>query len=611
MRYVTGFRWMVALIVMALGPAVPWASGQDGDVGSAGSVAERLVDTPASELAILLAPLPVEELEEVASAALAQVREAGEDLAAALIEQKRAHDAEATDAERERVDARVEELLVRRSGAVARAGVVLEALKLKGADVASREAYVGVVERLTPEVVSAAGDEQLSDEERAAAELDRRVSRIVSQVRDEPPVHERDEPWTVPLSELELELQPLGMDRIEERLKKWLTLVQREVRERIRIDIALQRAEDDAVRSELAGRSAAQQGLVQALVKRAQVALMMLKRRGGDTAAYEKYIANATGQKLNVRDPGVLWAQVMAWVRSSEGGVKWGRNILAFVGILAAFWVLSRLLGRAVATAVSRIPKASSLLRSFLVGGVKRLTMLIGLVVAVSALGVNITPLVAAIGAAGLVIGLALQGTLSNFASGILILIYRPYDVGDVITGGGVTGKVNSMNLVSTHVLTFDNQVLIVPNNEIWNGVITNITGQKTRRVDLTFGIAYSADIGKAVKILEETLAAHRLTLADPAPVVRVHELGDNSVNLIARPWVKTADYWDVYWDLMREVKERFDAEGIGIPFPQRDLHVPGAIEVRLADGEGRPRPVSEVEPRPARDAVAREPRSG
>ena len=223
-----------------------------------------------------------------------------------------------------------------------------------------------------------------------------------------------------------------------------------------------------------------------------------------------------------------------------------------------------------------------------LVGTVQRVTVLVGLVVGVSMLGVNIGPLLAMIGAAGLVIGLALQGTLSNFASGILILMNRPYDVGHVINAGGVLGKVEAMNLVSTSILTFDNQLMLVPNNQIWNGVITNVTGKPTRRVDLTFGIGYSDDAEKAMRIIGEVIAAHPKVHADPAPVIRVHELADNSVNMIARPWAATSDYWEVHWDVIAGVKARFDEEGINIPFPQRDVHIPGPIEVKLSRAPAR-----------------------
>jgi small conductance mechanosensitive channel len=200
--------------------------------------------------------------------------------------------------------------------------------------------------------------------------------------------------------------------------------------------------------------------------------------------------------------------------------------------------------------------------------------MIIGIVVALSMLEVNITPFVAGLGVAGFVLGFALQGTLSNFASGLMILIYRPYDVGHIIDAAGVKGKVKSMNLVSTTIMTFDNQVVIVPNGEIWGGVITNVTGSSTRRVDMVFGISYSDDISKASKILEDILAKHDLVLDDPTPVVKLHELADSSVNFICRPWVKTDDYWTVYWDVTRAVKEQFDAKDVSIPFPQRDVHL-------------------------------------
>jgi small conductance mechanosensitive channel len=153
-------------------------------------------------------------------------------------------------------------------------------------------------------------------------------------------------------------------------------------------------------------------------------------------------------------------------------------------------------------------------------------------------------------------------------------MIFRPYDVGDVVNAGGVTGKVGGMNLMSTTVKTFDNQKIIVPNNKIWGDVITNVTAQRERRVDMVFGIGYDDDIGKAEAVLREIVAGHPKVLKDPEPTIQLHELGDSSVNFVVRPWSATADYWDVYWDITRSVKERFDQEGISIPFPQRDVHL-------------------------------------
>jgi small conductance mechanosensitive channel len=155
-----------------------------------------------------------------------------------------------------------------------------------------------------------------------------------------------------------------------------------------------------------------------------------------------------------------------------------------------------------------------------------------------------------------------------------MILIYRPFDVGDLIEAGGVTGKVSKMSLVNTTILTVDNQTIVVPNNKIWGDVVRNVTAQTMRRIDMMFGISYTDDIPKTERVLQDILDSHEKVLAEPEPVVRLHELADSSVNFVVRPWVKKEDYWDVYWDITRSVKMRFDEEGISIPFPQRDVHV-------------------------------------
>ena len=200
--------------------------------------------------------------------------------------------------------------------------------------------------------------------------------------------------------------------------------------------------------------------------------------------------------------------------------------------------------------------------------------LLIGLVVGLSALEINIGPVLAVIGAAGFVIAFALQNSLSNFASGILMLVYRPFDTGDMINVAGTLGKVESMNLLSTQLRTPDNQLVIVPNNSVWGDVITNVTGITQRRVDMVFGIGYNDDTDKAQRILEEIVNGNEMVLKEPAAIVKLHELADSSVNFICRPWVRPDSYWDVYWDITREVKRRFDAEGVSIPFPQRDVHI-------------------------------------
>ncbi|MCB1815394.1 MAG: mechanosensitive ion channel family protein, partial [Candidatus Competibacteraceae bacterium] len=216
----------------------------------------------------------------------------------------------------------------------------------------------------------------------------------------------------------------------------------------------------------------------------------------------------------------------------------------------------------------------TNLLKNFVVNVVQKLVFFVGLIIALSMLEVNIGPFLAAIGAAGFIVGFALQGTLSNFAAGIMILLYRPYDVGDYVSVAGVSGTVEDMSLVSTTLRLPDNQIVIVPNGQIWGDVITNVTGTDKRRVDLVFGIGYDDDIQAAQDVLEDIINKHPQVLKEPAPVVRLHELADSSVNFVVRPWSKTSDYWAVYWDITRAVKERFDQADISIPYPQQDVHI-------------------------------------
>ena len=311
-----------------------------------------------------------------------------------------------------------------------------------------------------------------------------------------------------------------------------------------------------------------------ALIDRFNVVLAELIAKGGETEEYDAYIKAVSGIKVDVTDASATWTTITGWLMSPEGGFRWAVNIIQFLVIVIVFYLLSIVAGKATQKALSKSKTFSSLLREFLVMSSRRLVLFIGFFVGLSALEVNIGPVLAIIGAAGFVIAFALQNSLSNFASGILMLIYRPFDVGEVISVAGVLGKVESMNLLSTQLRTPDNQLVIVPNNSVWGDVITNITGITQRRVDLVFGIGYSDDIDKAQKVLEEIVNGHELVLKEPEVVVKLHELADSSVNFICRPWVKPEDYWNVYWDITREVKRRFDAEGISIPFPQRDVHL-------------------------------------
>lgn len=311
-----------------------------------------------------------------------------------------------------------------------------------------------------------------------------------------------------------------------------------------------------------------------ALSDRLEVVLTSLAAKGGDVETYRKYIAAVSGLELDTSDASAAWSGIKGWFVSKEGGQRMGWNLGKFLLILFLTWVVARVGSTVISWLLERKVRLTQLAENLISGTIRNVIYLVGFAVALTALEVDMTPVLAAIGATGLVVGLALQGTLSNFASGLMILINRPFDVGDVVTAGGVTGTVKQMNLVSTNFRTFDNQTIHVPNNSIWNGVITNITANKVRRVDLEFCIGYSDDFEQAEQIIRDVLADQELVLREPEAVVVTHALADSSVNIVCRPWAKTTDWWAVKTAVTREVKRRFDQAGISIPFPQQDIHV-------------------------------------
>ena len=267
------------------------------------------------------------------------------------------------------------------------------------------------------------------------------------------------------------------------------------------------------------------------------------------------------------------WASVKSALKENAPDMFF--RLLIFIAVLFVFRILSRITQRVVRAASERSAlDMSELLKNILVSTSGGIVMAVGVLMALSQVGISLAPMLAGLGVAGFIIGFALQDTLGNFAAGSMILIYRPFDVDDFVEVTGASGLVKKMNLVSTTIVTFDNQTLVVPNSKIWGDVIKNVTAQKERRVDLEFGIGYDDDIELAERVLTEIVSAHEKILKDPEPMIHLHTLGDSSVNFIVRPWTKTENYWEVYWDMMREVKLRFDREGISIPYPQRDVHL-------------------------------------
>jgi len=306
-----------------------------------------------------------------------------------------------------------------------------------------------------------------------------------------------------------------------------------------------------------------------------------MKKRGLETAEYSKLLITSTGKITeDIFQEGVAvslfsewWQQSRGWIL--ENGASLVFQLIIIILILIAFRFLAALVSKVITRGLDKSKlQVSHLFREFAISTSRKAVMLLGILVVLSQIGIDVGPMLAGLGVAGFVIGFALKDTLSNFASGMMILVYRPFDVGDAVEVDGVVGKVQAMTLVSTTVLTFDNQQLMIPNNNIWGNTIKNITARKVRRVDMTFGIGYGDDIEKAEAILWKIVKEHPLVLEDPEPVIKLSALGASSVDFVVRPWSNTADYWNVYWDITRSVKMEFDKAGVSIPFPQSDVHL-------------------------------------
>jgi len=262
---------------------------------------------------------------------------------------------------------------------------------------------------------------------------------------------------------------------------------------------------------------------------------------------------------------------ITSWI--SEHGVDWAIQIAIAIAIFIVGKIIARILANLVQKGM-RKGGTDEMLVGF-IGNITYAILLVAVVLAaIDSLGVNVTSLMAIVAAAGLAVGLALKDSLGNFAAGVMIIIFRPFKIGDYITAGGTAGVVDEIGLFATIMHTPDNQRLIVPNSSIIGGNITNTSALPTRRVDLVFGIGYNDNIGQARDIIMAVMEADERILKDPAATVMVGELADSSVNLNVRPWVEAGDYWSVYWELLESVKVKFDEAGISIPYPQQDVHM-------------------------------------
>ena len=384
-------------------------------------------------------------------------------------------------------------------------------------------------------------------------------------------------------SEFLLRIVHLTGDQLAKLAEEWLALTQEQTREAARVNIELSKApptQEQSLREQL------NEALRERNLQFRKLGLIVeeWEAKGGkpeDTARYEKYAAAVLHSEFEVTDLDALLSYIRKWLTSPEGGWRLVSTVVSALLWLTLLYALASVMTYALRRRLKHERRVSSLLRSFLSRMAFWVFLLLGGLFLLSLHGVDLTPLLAALGGASFIAAFALQDTLGNLASGLMIMIYRPFDEGDYVDVGGTAGTVKSVSVVATTVTTPDNQIIVIPNKNVWGSTITNVTASAIRRVDLVFGIGYDDSIENAVRKIEAALSSHPLILKTPEPIIRVGELADSSVNIICRPWVNTADYWTVYWELTRNIKEAFDEAGISFAYPQLDVHVkvePGAL---------------------------------
>ena len=265
------------------------------------------------------------------------------------------------------------------------------------------------------------------------------------------------------------------------------------------------------------------------------------------------------------------WESILELIKAA--GAEFGLKLIVALIIFYVGRIVARMLQKGLRR-LMRAQEIDKILETFVCNLAYWTVMIFVIIAAINHVGVQTTSLIAVMGAAGLAVGLALQGSLSNFAAGVLIVLFRPYRVGDWVEAAGISGSVEQVQILTTILKTGDNKQIIVPNSQIMGSIITNYSANDTRRVDMTIGVSYDDNLDKVRTTLQELIAADARILKEPEPVIAVSALADSSVNFTVRPWVKTGDYWGVMFDLTEAIKKRFDEEGISFPFPQQDVHL-------------------------------------
>lgn len=379
----------------------------------------------------------------------------------------------------------------------------------------------------------------------------------------------------LPTAELKMMLRPLTKKELESESKEWMALLKKQVAESSQTNLELARLDssipENAEKLEaLKKRQTEERKKETQLIKHTKTVLNALSDKGGDTKEQEDYIAAIQVVKNVSVNPvdhfNTAATDFRIWASSREGGGVFIQSCVRFCFILLVFALLGKLVSKLVRRILAREKRGSRMLREFIQKTTWIMVFLLGLIIALSTVGVKVGTMLTALGAGGLIIGFALQDSIANFASGMMIMIHKPFDVDDFILIDGVKGKVERMSFAATTLVTIDNKELVIPNRKAWGNTITNYTGRSVRRLDLYFRVSYSDDIERVTELLRKLAEEQELVLAKPETIVGVHRLSESAVEIFLRPWTRTEDYWPVHWELTKLAKELFDKEGITIP---------------------------------------------
>jgi len=379
-----------------------------------------------------------------------------------------------------------------------------------------------------------------------------------------------------PFNRLEAFLIPLTEEDLAELAGHWQGLLKAHMLKMSEQYLELT-AGDEAERAEARAKWNNLADQRQELFRKFDAILVAWNEKGGDPkkiAIYRRYEIAVVVSGARDLDTVTASQRLWAWIKTPDGGIALAIKIAIFGGSLIGLISVAALVRGFAQIRLRRVKRVSQLLKTFVAGAVYWIVTAVGLVVVLSSLGVDVTPLFAIFGGASFILAFAFQDTLGNLASGLMIMVNRPFDEGDFVKIDESYGTVKSVSIVATRIVTPDNQSIVIPNKQVWGSTIVNLNASTTRRVDLVFGIGYGDDIQRAIEVLREAVAKNPFTLDDPKPVIMVGDLAESCINILCQPWVRTPDYMTARSDLMADVKKRFDAAGISLPYPQRDVHL-------------------------------------